>query len=97
MDAMNDKQWIILKVMIACMFVLLVIHGAAVLYEAFTTDKAQAEGQIIKFNGQTLDLSGASNVMVQSSNDQRVFAADEQGGVVTVTTNIVTVTVWAKP
>jgi hypothetical protein len=83
-----------LTLLLAVALVVLCIWGAVLL---LLTPTAQAEGQVIEFNGQTLDLSGAANVMVQSSNDVRVFEADEQGGVVTVTTSIVTVTVWMKP
>jgi hypothetical protein len=83
-----------LTLLLAVALVVLCIWSAVLL---LLTPTAQAEGQVIEFNGQTLDLSGAANVMVQSSNDVRVFDADEQGGVVTVTTSIVTVTVWMRP
>jgi hypothetical protein len=90
---MMSNRWRNLEMILAVALIALGICGAVVLL----TPPARAEGQVIEFNGQTLDLSGASNVMVQSSNDVRVFDADEQGGVVTVTTSIVTVTVWMRP
>jgi hypothetical protein len=83
------------RLTVTCVAILLIVLVVgSVVYNA---SREQLTGQVIEFNGQTLDLSGASNVMVQSSNDVRVFDADEQGGVVTVTTSIVTVTVWMQP
>lgn len=99
MDWIRDRHWAIQATMlcvgvaILSVFIVLALIGLLTLM----MPTASAQGQVIHFNGQTLDLSDASNVLIQSSNDVRVFNADAQGGAVTVTTNIVTVTVWMKP
>lgn len=50
--------------------------------------------QVLHLNGQAIDLHGAQSVQVQSADSLSVFAADEKSGAVTVTTSIVTVTIW---
>lgn len=83
-----------MSILLIVSLIVLCIWGVALLMLAPT---AQANRQVIHFNGQTLDLTDAANVQVQSTNDTRVFDADQHGGVVTVTTSIVTVTIWMKP
>lgn len=55
------------------------------------TPQAQADGGSIEFDGRVIDLRGASSVKVESWREITAY------GDVTVTTSIVTVTVWSKP
>lgn len=52
---------------------------------------ASANGQTIQFNGQTVDLTGASTVTIQSQNEVSTYKT------VTVNTSTITITIWRKP
>lgn len=84
------------KILIALVVVLVVLLVLVILFAPHQAT-AQTPDQVLHINDQTIDLHGAQSVQVQSSDSLSVFAADETSGAVTVTTSIVTVTIWTKP
>ena len=88
LHSFNNPQGVILAYFVVLLLIMLAI---GIKFAIFPDSPSRPQGQSIQFDGHTIDISGASNVVVRSSTITETWEG------VTRMTSAVTVTIWLLP